>query len=229
MTELRDYDEWHRQYDDPESGLSWRLRRVQAQLAAALDRTPGPVRILSVCAGDGRDVIEVLRGRADAHRVSAVLVELHPEIALRARQAAAAAGLTAVQVRERDAGFSDAYAGAVPADIVLLVGIMGNISDDDLWRLVSVSPQLCAPDATLIWSRGLRVGGSAATTSHTGEVGLDGSDRNDRIRAGYAAAGFPELGYETSGEADGAAFGVVRYGGPPVSLEPGQRLFTFIR
>lgn len=212
MTELRDYDEWHRQYDEPESSLSWRLRRVQAQLAAALDRTSGPVRILSACAGDGRDVIEVLRDRADAHPVSAVLVELHPGIALRAREAAAAAGLTGVQVRERDAGFSDAYAGEVPADIVLLVGILGNISDEDLGRLVAFSPQLCAPGATLIWSRG-----------------LDDSDRNDQVRSRYAAAGFTELAYETSGELDGAAFGVDRYDGPPVPLEPGQQLFTFIR
>ncbi len=212
MTELRDYDQWHRQYDDPASDLSWRLRRVQAELGAALDRTSGPVRILSACAGDGRDVVEVLRDRADAHRVSAVLVELHPVIAQRAREAAATAGLSGVETRERDAGLSDAYAGAVPADIVLLVGIMGNISDPDLWRLVAVSPQLCAPGGTLIWSRG-----------------LDGSDRNDRLRDRYAATGFAELAYESSGEVDGAAFGVVRYDGPSVPLEPGQRLFTFIR
>jgi SAM-dependent methyltransferase len=212
MTELRDYDRWHQQYDDPGSSLSWRLRRVQAQLTAALDRTSGPVRVLSVCAGDGRDVIEVLRDRPDGHRVSAVLVELHPGITLRAREAAAAAGLTEVQVRERDAGQSDAYAGAVPAEVVLLVGIMGNISDEDIWRLVAFSRQLCAPGATLIWSRG-----------------LDGGNRNDEVRARYAAAGFTELGYETSGEEDGAAFGVVRYDGPPVSLEPGQQVFTFIR
>lgn len=212
MNGLRDYDEWHRQYDDPKSDLSWRLRRVQAHLAAALDRASGPVRVLSACAGDGRDVIEVLRDRADAHRVAAVLVELHPGIARRASEAAVAAGLTGVQVYERDAGLSDAYAGAVPADIVLLVGIMGNISDDDLGRLVASSPQLCAPGATLIWSRG-----------------LDGSDRNSSVRTRFAAAGFTELAYETSGEEDGAAFGVVRYDGRPVVLEPGQRLFTFSR
>ena len=35
----RDYDEWHRHYDDPDSSLSWRLRRVQQQLNTALDHT----------------------------------------------------------------------------------------------------------------------------------------------------------------------------------------------
>ena len=76
MSRLRDYDEWHREYDDPGSDLSWRLRRVQAHLADALDRHPGPCRILSACSGDGRDVIEVLTGRDDADRVRAVLLEL---------------------------------------------------------------------------------------------------------------------------------------------------------
>jgi SAM-dependent methyltransferase len=212
VTSLRDYDDWHRHYDDPDSSLSWRLRRVQAQLRDALDRSPGPCRILSVCAGDGRDVIEVLRDRPDADRVSAVLVELHSAIAQRARDTAATAGLTRVEVRTTDAGRSEAYAGAVPAQVVLLVGIFGNIADDDLWRLLAFAPQLCAPGATLLWSRG-----------------LDGSDRNEQVRARLADAGFTELDYATSGGEDAAALGVVRYDGPPVALQPGPSLFTFRR
>ena len=229
MTSLRDYEQWHRHYDDPGSSLSWRLRRVQTHLAQALDRIAGPCRILSACAGDGRDVIGVLRDRADADRVSAVLVELHPAIASRARDAAADAGLAGVEVRTADAGHSDAYGGAVPAQIVLLVGIFGNISDDDLWRLLTFAPQLCAPGATLLWSRGLAGGGSGATTGHTGEVRVEGSDRNDQVRARLTEAGFTELDYGTSGGEDAAALGVVRYDGPPVALQPGQPLFRFRR
>ena len=213
MTQQRDYDDWHRHYDDPGSSLSWRLRRVQAALHAALDRCPGPCRILSACAGDGRDVIGVLRERSDADRVSAVLVELHPGLAQRARDTAAAADLTGFEVRTADAGRSDAYAGAVPASVVLLVGIFGNITDEDLWRLLAFAPQLCAPGATLLWSRG-----------------LDGSDRNDQVRDRLADAGFTELDYATSGDGDDvSSLGVVRYDGPPVALRPGQPLFSFVR
>jgi hypothetical protein len=212
VAERRDYEEWHRHYDDPDSSLSWRLRRVQAALNTALDRSPGPCRILSACAGDGRDVIGVLRQRSDADRVSAVLVELHPGLAQRARISAAAAGLGGIEVRMADAGRSDAYAGAVPAQMVLLVGIFGNISDADLWRLLGFAPQLCASGATLLWSRG-----------------LDESDRNDQVRGRLGAAGFTELDYSTSGGDDAAALGVVRYDGPPVELRPGQPLFTFLR
>jgi hypothetical protein len=132
VADLQDYEEWHAGYDDPASGLPWRLARVQAHLDEALDQRPGVVRLLSACAGDGRDVIGVLSRRPDAARVTAVLIELHPGLAQRARDAAVSAGLSGLLVRTGDAGSSDAYAGAVPADIVVLVGILGNISDDDL-------------------------------------------------------------------------------------------------
>jgi hypothetical protein len=212
MAGMRDYDEWHSQYDDPDSDLSWRLRRVQAHLADALERHPGPCQVVSACSGDGRDVLQVLADRDDADRVRAVLLELHLGIADRARAAAAAAGLAGVEVRTVDAGTSDAYAGAVPADIVLLVGIFGNIGDDALWRTIAAAPQLCAPGATLLWSRG-----------------RDEGDLNDEVRARFTAAGFAELAYETLDRDGWPALGVVRYDGPPVDLVPGQSLFTFIR
>ena len=210
MAGLRDYEEWHRSYDDPGSGLSWRLRRVQAHVNDAVDQRSGPVWVLSACSGDGRDVIGVLAGRPDADRVRAVLLELHPGIAERARVAAEAPKLAGVEVRTVDAGMTDAYAGAVPADVVLLVGIFGNISDEDLWRTIDAAPQLCAPGATLLWSRG-----------------RDEGDINAEVRARFAATGFTQLAYETL-ERDGTpALGVVRYTGPAVDLAPGQRLFTF--
>ena len=114
MSELRDYEQWHRRYDDPTSDLSWRLRTVQSYLRQALDSYTGPIRILSCCSGDGRDVLEVLAQRRDAERVSAVLVEAHPVIADRARRSAAAVAAQ-VEVRTSDAGITDTYLGAVPA------------------------------------------------------------------------------------------------------------------
>ena len=107
---------------------------------------------------------------------------------------------------------TDAYAGDVPAEIVLLVGIFGNISDDDLWRTIETAPALCALGATLLWSRG-----------------RDEGDLNGEVRARFAAAGFTELAYETLDRDGWPALGVVRYDGPPVELQPGQSLFTFRR
>lgn len=211
MSELRDYAAWHQAYDDPESGLSWRLRVVQSYLRSAFDQHLGPVRVLSACSGDGRDVIDVLARRLDADRVTGTLIELHPSIAERAREAAAAAGL-ALDVRVADAGVTDAYAGAVPADIVLLVGIFGNIDDADLERTIAAAPQLCCPGATLVWSRG-----------------RNPHDRNDAVRHLFAAAGFVELDYATLDGGSRPALGAMRYDGEPAALVPGRQLFTFVR
>jgi hypothetical protein len=70
---------------------------------------------VSLCAGQGRDVIGVLPGHPRRDDVSALLVELDPVNAGVARDSAAAAGLTDVQVREADAGIVAAYADALPA------------------------------------------------------------------------------------------------------------------
>lgn len=137
MSQTRDYQAWHRRYDDPASGMSWRLQRVRQHIRGALDEHPGATRVLSVCAGDGRDLLGVLAERHDADRVSAVLLELHPDLAQQAREAAAAAGLGRVQVRTVDASSTDAYRNAAPADIVLLVGIFGNVADEDVGRLIT--------------------------------------------------------------------------------------------
>jgi hypothetical protein len=210
---LRDYEQWLHRYDDPDSSLSWRLRQVQAWLREDLDnRAGGSVKVLSVCAGDGRDIIDVLAGREDASQVRSVLLEAHPGIADRARARADAAGITGLTVRVCDAADTGAYGDAVPADLVLLVGIFGNISRTDISTVISTAPQFCAPGATLIWSRG-----------------RDRDDINDRIRAEFADAGFTELGYTESELSSRPAIGRVRYDGPPMPLDTAKHLFTFWR
>ena len=55
------WQDWHRAYDDPDSPLARRLAIVQQCIADALDAAPpGPVRVISMCAGEGRDLLGVL-------------------------------------------------------------------------------------------------------------------------------------------------------------------------
>jgi hypothetical protein len=57
----RDWLAWYRPYDDPDARLSQRLHAVQQQVRDALDRAaPGPIGVISVCAGQGRDLLGVL-------------------------------------------------------------------------------------------------------------------------------------------------------------------------
>lgn len=213
MTSATDWHAWHRRYDDPDSPLSRRLRIIQAHIADWLSAAPQSAsrRVVSACSGDGRDLLGVLADRPDAARVSATLLEFDTRNAQQARQLASSAGLDNVTVRHVDAGQSDAYLGAVPADLVLLCGVFGNITDDDVHRLVRATPQFCSAGATVIWTRHTR-----------------SPDLTPRIRAWFAEAGFEEGAF--SAPADAAfSVGCAQYRGDPIPLVPGQRLFTFVR
>ncbi|HEY7145934.1 MAG TPA: class I SAM-dependent methyltransferase family protein [Streptosporangiaceae bacterium] len=207
---MTDWADWHAPYDDPGSSLSARLREVQALLRQALDRAPaGPVRLVSLCAGQGRDVIGVLAGHPRRDEVSAVLVEYDPRNAQTARERAAQAGLARLEVRQADAARAESFADALPADVLLLCGIFGNISDRDIEQTIAAAPGLCAAGATVLWTRHRRP-----------------PDLTSSIRRWFRAAGFEELAYRpidgsslTAGAARLPAAGPVRL--------PGQPLFAF--
>ncbi len=203
-----DWSAWHDAYADPGSELSRRLSVVRRQIAAWLDSRPGALRVVSACAGRGHDVLGVLATRSDADRVRVTLLEFDTRNVAAARQTARGAGLTGVRVEQADAGDPAAYAGAVPADLVLMVGVFGNIGEDDVERTVVGLPRLCAPDATVIWTRGRRDG-----------------DPRPAIRRQLARAGFAEQAFEAPDDAS-FSVGVHRLVRPPQPLGVG-RLFRF--
>jgi predicted RNA methylase len=215
--------QWHATYEDPSSNLSLRLRAVQSMLRAALEETgptgpaagldthPERIRIVSLCAGQGRDVIDVVATHPRGREVSALLVELDPALVAFARERAAAAGVAdRVRVVEGDASQCRLYADAVPADIVLVCGVFGNISGADITRTIQAMPGFCAPGGHVIWTRHRRP-----------------PDRTPAIRADFAAAGFTELGYEAP-EGTILAVGRHRLDGATTALDPDQRLFDFV-
>jgi len=212
---VMDWAAWHAAYDDPSSPLSGRLRCVQAHLSDAIDRAPaGRVSLVSLCAGQGRDVIGVLPGHPRRDDVHAVLVEADERIAGPAREAAAARGLAQVEVRVADAGLVAGFADALPADVLLLCGIFGNVSDADIERTIRAAPALCRPGATVIWTRGRRP-----------------PDLTPQVRAWFGENGFGEVAFdalENSGSVDHLiSVGVSRRGRVPAAGWPDGRLFTF--
>ena len=203
------WETWHGAYADPDSSLSRRLRVVQDQVAHWLDATaPGPVRVVSLCAGDGRDLLEVLAGRDDADRVTATLVELDPHLAGRARDRAR--GWSGVEVLTADAGDHDVYADLPPADLVLLCGVLGNISDADVQHTIAELPALCAPDARVIWTRTRRA-----------------PDITPRVRTWFAEHGFREVSFIPISDSE-AAVGVADLADDPGPALGSGRLFTFV-
>lgn len=220
---LRDYVAWHAAYDDPSSALSARLRVVREEIAAFLDRTaPASVQVMSVCAGEGRDLLGVLEGRDDTERVTGALLELDPAICAVAQERIDALGCSgALVVRRADAGLRAAYDGLRPADLLLLSGIMGNITPPDIRRLLHVGRTLCAPGATMIWTRG----------AQDPDLGPD-------IRAWCDEAGFEKVAVHEYVEGTAMRVGVERLvadPGAPLPTDPGVRpdgdgrIFTFFR
>jgi hypothetical protein len=49
-----------------------------------------------------------------------------------------------------DAGTTTAHLGAVPADLLLLCGIFGNVPDDDIRTTVAAVPALLAAGGTVV-------------------------------------------------------------------------------
>jgi hypothetical protein len=206
---VTDWSAWHAEYDDPDSYLVHRLRIVQGEIAAWLAAQPdGPLRAVAACAGEGRDLLPVLAAAPDGKRVRARLVELDPVLAARAEDTARAAGLD-VEVVRGDAGLTDTYAGAVPAGLVLMCGVFGNIPDDDIPRTVGTLPSLCADGATVIWTRTRRA-----------------PDLTPAVRRWFAEAGFAEVAWHAP-EGEEFSVGVHRLTAPPRPLETGRRMFAF--
>jgi hypothetical protein len=181
--------EWHEAYRDPTSSLSRRLVAVQMRLSEALDSAaPGPINLISMCAGRGLDVIGVLGTHPRRRDVRARLVELDPQLVLDARANAAAAQLDAVEVVEGDASMTGAYRDMAPAGVVLVCGVFGNITDADIRTTVASVRQLTAPGGAVIWTRHRRA-----------------PDLTPQIREWFRDEGFEDVAFDAEA---GRSFGV---------------------
>jgi predicted RNA methylase len=208
---MKDWAAWHSAYDDPSSPLSIRLRCVQSHLSDAIDQAPaGRVQLVSLCAGQGRDVIGVLARHHRCGDVCAVLVESDPRNVAMARQAASGRGLSQVEIRCADASLVDGFADALPADVLLLCGIFGNVSDRDIQRTVQAAAALCREGATVIWTRHRRP-----------------PDLTPQLRAWFADSGFQEIAFDAPDTSTMIGVGAHRLSHPSAAGPPSQRLFTF--
>jgi hypothetical protein len=180
---------------------------VQQCIRDALDQSPPePISVISMCAGEGRDLLGVLSDHPRATDVTARLVELDEHLAA----TAASNAPVNVEVVCADASTTDAYAGAVPANVVLACGIFGNITDADVAHTVRSFPSLCAPGAHVIWTRHRRA-----------------PDLTMDIRHWFEETGFEE---ETFVGPEDTFYGVGmhRLVTEPEPFRPGVKLFTFV-
>jgi hypothetical protein len=200
--------DWHRQYAQGR-GLPERLRIVRRFIREAISTSPpGPVQVLSLCAGDGRDLIGALARHPRAHEVRARLIELEPELIRAGTEAAARRRLAQLNFVRADASRARSAKGAVPANVLLACGSFGNIAATEVRSMIEHFPELCAASATVIWTRGRTP-----------------PDPTPRIREWFREAGFREVEFVPVPRSR-ASVGSHRLEAPPRPYRPGVRLFT---
>jgi hypothetical protein len=191
-----------------------RLSKVREHFTECLDNAPrGPVRVLSLCAGDGRDVIGGLGSHPRRTDVTAWLIESNRQsVALGVRQAASARLEKAVNFLCGDATAYAAYKNITPADIVLLCGVWGHVRADERELLVRAVASLCKPGGSVIWTRGV----------------LPDTTRLQQIQLHFAALPWEEVRVSITSDHRWAV-ATYRYSGPPRELPRSGRLFRFQR
>jgi hypothetical protein len=202
--------QWHEAYEDPSSPLSARLHEVRRQLRDVLDHsTIDSPRLISMCAGQGRDVIDVLATHPRGQNVRATLVELDVSLAAEAAASARDLGLENVVIVNGDASITSTYVDLVPADIIMVCGVFGNLSDIDVARTIFLLPSLCNLSARVIWTRHRRA-----------------PDLTNVIRAMFLESGFAEVEFFAPPDFL-FTVGTQQLQRVPDPFEEGIRLFTF--
>jgi hypothetical protein len=214
MTEWMDWHAWHQDYDDPESPVSRRLVVVRARLAGVLAGLPEPVRLLSLCAGDARDTVPVLASSPRA--VEACVVELDPGLAEQARRSAADASVM-LDVRTGDAADPATYMDRLPVDVLMLVGVLGNVDDGDTEATIAAAASMVTLGGTVLWTRSNRF---RSEPSH------GYADPAEWVRDRFEAHGFETVEFLVPD--DPWRLGVSRLRQPSVAPMP-DRLFSFVR
>jgi hypothetical protein len=164
---------------------------------------------VSLCAGQGDDLIGALDGYPHTDRIRARLVELDERNFAKLCEKARSAGLDHFELVRGDAADSRLYEGILPADLVLVCGVFGNISNDDIRHIIRCLPQFCRQGATVVWTR------------HRREP-----DLTPKVRQWFLENGFVETGFFAP-EGLLISVGACRFEGRPQPLQP-AKLFTFI-
>jgi SAM-dependent methyltransferase len=210
--EVADWHEWQKGYDDAGAERAGRPRAVRALVAAVVDEAAaGLVTIVSICGGEGREVIGALEDHPRRGDVRGRLIELDANNAAVARRWANDAGLTGLEVVHGDASRADAYDGLPPADLVVISGLFGHLDDDDQQSTIEFLRQLCRPGGSVVWS-------------FTARKPL----RVPKLRRFFAERGFEELSFVTlPGDDLALTVAVSRYRGTRQEFPARPTCFTF--
>jgi hypothetical protein len=218
-----DWHKWHNVYEQSPA-LKKRLALVRKHLSRSLDRSPlGELRIISLCAGDGRDLLRTLadhKRRADAR---ARLVELDPNLVADGENTSRALELSNhVEFVKADATDPGCYRAVAPANIVMMCGMLGLVGFPELPNVVRALQALCAHKGHVVWTRRLDWRDGVQQTKVLQELMAKAGFR----RVALNVTSFGALFAKTPGPS--FAVGTHRYEGDSVALPESGRLFAIL-
>ncbi|QNP28354.1 class I SAM-dependent methyltransferase family protein [Cylindrospermopsis curvispora] len=208
----KDWFEWHNLYNT-EPRLQQRLEIVRNYIAYSLDNSPaGEIKIISVCAGDGRDLLGTLSKHLRRQDVHARLIEINPLLVNQGRENLESLGLTKqIEFINDDATNSANYKNAVPADIVIVCGVFGNLANDtELNRLLKNLRFLSKKGGFVLWTR-----------SH-----FQGIAHSETVRKYFSELGFKEINFQLTATGD-MGVGIHQYLDDNLAIPEEETLFVF--
>ena len=150
---INDWKDWHRGYDDPGSELTSRMLAVRAQVSAVVSACPpGPITVVSICGGQGLELIGAIEDHARRDDIRGRLIELDVDNADVARRWARDAALHGLEVVTGDAARHSSYAGLPPVDLAVVSGLFGHIRVEDQQRAIELVRALCRPGGSVVWT-----------------------------------------------------------------------------
>ncbi len=210
---MKDWAKWHEHYDTTDSSLSQRLALVQHAIRQCLpENLTADYTIIDICAGDGRDLINVLETYEAKDLIHGRLIELDPRLVNEAEERARAAHMPDnLKIIQGDASQTHAYKDSIPADLLLACGVFGNISDDDVAKTIQNLPKLCKQGTRVIWTRNHRA-----------------PDRTEIVRNLFHDNGFTETDF-TSTDDNAYGIGVHTFDASVPDIGDNVTMFNFIK
>jgi SAM-dependent methyltransferase len=211
-------------YTDQHPGFVARLKVTTRMIAESLAAAPeGEIRVLSLCCGDGRDLLGALQDHPRKRDVRALLVDRDASSVQRGQQWAREQGFDGqIEFVHGDAADWTALGAWVPFDVVIISGVFVHLTIEHAQRLVALLPTLCRDGSTVVWNR--RV--VAALDGHDPAGDPIPRAQLPDLQGYFAGAGFVTAANEETGPTGHGIFRDV-YRGPSVSFEPLRGIFEF--
>ena len=148
------WTEWHEEaYNDINSLPYQRTEIVKDLINKYLSEIDKDIVVISIGAGQSRDILPVLIGRKDNDRITTYLIDTDIECLNYAKNYAKDNNIINVHIVDMDGSLVKNYKDIPKADLIIFCGMMTQKNTDEVKKLANNIKLICNKDAQIIWSR----------------------------------------------------------------------------